>query len=338
VLALKKAEESDEIILRMVELDGKAAQDVRVSFAGPIVAAREVNAQEQPLGRAEIRDGELVTSFTSYQPRTFALRLGPPTTTLAPVRSHPVKLKYDLAVATNDDTETSGGGFDGTGKAMPAEMLPSRIDYQGTEFELAPAKTDTPNAMVARGQTIALPEGHFNRIYVLAASADGDQDASFYVGNTKVGLRIQDWTGFVGQWDTRLWKNQSERDWAISANHAVWPPADMEEREKRPASPRYPDDYVGLRPGYVKPASIAWYASHLHTAKGLNQPYQYSYLFAYALDASGNPKTLTLPSNDKIHILAISTADENPVATATQSLYTALNGVEPPSASGASTP
>ncbi len=44
VLALKKAEASDEIILRMVELDGHPAQDVRVSFAGPIVAAREVNA------------------------------------------------------------------------------------------------------------------------------------------------------------------------------------------------------------------------------------------------------------------------------------------------------
>ena len=48
VLALKKAEDSDEIILRMVELDGKPAQDVRVSFAGPVAAAREVNAQEQP--------------------------------------------------------------------------------------------------------------------------------------------------------------------------------------------------------------------------------------------------------------------------------------------------
>ena len=36
VLALKKAEASDEIILRMVELDGKDAPDVLVSFAGPI--------------------------------------------------------------------------------------------------------------------------------------------------------------------------------------------------------------------------------------------------------------------------------------------------------------
>ena len=146
---------------------------------------------------------------------------------------------------------------------------------------------------------------------------------------------IQDWTGFVGQWDTRLWKNQTERDWAISANHAVWPPADLEAREKRPVSPRYPEDYVGLRPGYVKPASLAWYASHQHTADGLNQPYRYSYLFAYALNAPGSAKTLKLPNNDKIRILAISTADENPMLEATQSLYTTLNGREPPSESEA---
>jgi alpha-mannosidase len=222
--------------------------------------------------------------------------------------------------------------MDGTGKAMPAEMLPSKITYRGVEFELATAKTGTPNAVVAKGQTISLPEGHFNRIYLLAASAEGDQNATFTVGNAKVDLNIQSWTGFVGQWDTRLWKNQTERDWAISANHAAWPPADFEEREKRPVSPRYPEDYAGLRPGYVKAASLAWYASHQHTAEGLNQPYQYSYLFAYALSASGNPKTLKLPNNDKIRILAISMADENPMVEVTQSLYATLNGLDPQSA------
>src|SRR6202012_181506 len=76
VLAVKKAEGSDEVVLRMVELDGKPASDVRVSFASPVTAAREVNGQEQPLGNANVQDGALVTSFTAYQPRTFALRLG----------------------------------------------------------------------------------------------------------------------------------------------------------------------------------------------------------------------------------------------------------------------
>ena len=326
VLALKKAEASDEIILRMVELDGKAAPDVRVSFAGPIAAAREVNAQEQPVGDAEVNHGELQTSFTAYQPRTFALRLTPSTAKVAPVKSQPVTLQYDQAVSSNDDTRTIGGGFDGTGKAMPAEMLPSKIRYHDVEFDLAPAKTGVPNAVTAKGQSIALPAGHYNRVYLLAAAAGEDQDAIFQIGNVKADLKIQDWTGFVGQWDTRLWKNDHERDWAISANHAAWPPADLQQREQRPASPRYPDDYVGLQPGYIKPAALAWYVSHQHTIEGLNQPYQYSYLFAYPIEiAKEGAKTLKLPNNEKIRILAISVADENPELTPAQPLYDDLN-------------
>jgi len=332
VLALKKAEASDEIILRMVELDGKDAPDVHVSFAGPIVAAREVNAQEQPVGSAEISGGELKTSFTAYQPRTFALRLNSAPTKLSSVKSQPISLHYDLAAASNDDTKTENG-FDGTGKALPAEMLPSKITYHDVVFDLAPAKTGNPNALVARGQMIELPQGHYNRIYILAASADGDQKASFQVDDAKVDLNIQDWTGFVGQWDTRLWKNQTERDWAISANHAVWPPADLQQREQRPVSPRYPEDYIGLQPGYVKPADLAWYASHQHTADGLNQPYRYSYLFAYPIEVSGSAKTLRLPNNDKIRILAISSVDGNPELDAAQSLYDTLNDIAPPNLS-----
>jgi alpha-mannosidase len=332
VLALKKAEMSDEIILRMVELDGQPAQNVLVSFAGPVVAAREVNAQEQPVGQADISSGSLSTSFTPYQPRTFALRLGSPAVKLAPVHSQPVALQYDLAVASNDDTKTDGAGFDGKGNAIPAEMLPSHIAYDGVDFDLAPAKTGTPDAVVAKGQSISLPPGHYNRVYILAASASADQTASFRIGSGTTDLNIEDWGGFIGQWDTRIWKIGDPRNWAISANHAAWPPANLQQREERPPNLRYPEDYVGLEPGYVKPAGLAWYASHHHTADGLNQPYEYSYLFAYSVPVPQNAQTLTLPNNDKIRILAVSVAEENPELKPAQPLYDMLGRTEPPPA------
>jgi alpha-mannosidase len=333
VLALKKAEANDEIILRMVELDGHPAQDVRVSFAGPIVAAREVNGQEQEQAEpASLNSGELVTSFSAYQPRTFALRLGPATASLAAIHSQPVDLKYDLAAASNDDTKTEGGGFDGKGNALPAEMLPTALAYHGVEFKLAPAKTGAPDAVVAKGQAISLPSGHYNRVYLLAASADGDQTAAFRAGAKTATLNIEDWGGFIGQWDTRIFKNQDDRNWAISAHHAPWPPADEQQREQRVPSPRYPEDYVGLEPGYVKPAGLAWYASHHHTADGLNQPYQYSYLFAYSIPMAPGTRTITLPNNDKIRILAVSVAEENPELTQAQPLYDMLGRTEPPTA------
>jgi alpha-mannosidase len=325
VLALKKAEASDEIVIRMVELDGKPAQNVRVSFAAPVIAAREIDAQEQSIGAASIEENALSTSFTAYQPRTFAVRFGSPSSKVTSVQSQPVGLHYDLAVATNDDDKTTGGGFDGKGNAMPAEMLPSQINYHDVQFNLAPSKTDALNAVVAKGQTIDLPSGRHNRVYILAASSDGDQTAEFRVGDRVTRENIQAWNGFIGQWDTRIWKNPPEREWAISANHAVWPPSDEQQREQRPQSPRYPEDYVRLEPGFVKPAGLAWYASHHHTREGLNEPYEYSYLFAYPIDIPENARTLTLPNNDRIRILAISLAEENPTLDLVQSLYGNLN-------------
>src|SRR5439155_427905 len=112
VLTLKKAEQSEENIVRMVELDGKPQENVRVSFASPVVAAREVNGQEQPMGPATVSDGAVVTSFSAYQPRTFAVKLAATTGKASSVHSAPVKLRYDLATASNDGTKSSQG-FDG---------------------------------------------------------------------------------------------------------------------------------------------------------------------------------------------------------------------------------
>jgi alpha-mannosidase len=325
VLALKKAESSDEVVLRMVELDGKPANNVKVSFAGPLTAAREINAQEQPVGPAKLSRGTLVTSFGPYQPRTFALKLGAPPAKLRHLESRPVTLNYDLAAASNDDTRTEGGGFDGKGNALPAEMLPSELSYHDVEFKLAPAKTGTPDAIVAKGQTVNLPSGDYNRVYILAA-ADGDQNATFKIGDKPVDLSIAKWGGFIGQWDTRIWKNEPARDWAISANHAPWPPpANWPKRWE----PLYPGDYVGLRAGYVKPVDVAWYASHHHTAEGLNEPYQYSYLFVYPVEVPRGARMLTLPDNDKIRIFAISVASGDVPVTPVQPLYDHLGRTEP---------
>jgi alpha-mannosidase len=298
VLVLKKAELSDEVIVRLVELDGKPQADVRVSFDAAITAAREVNGQEQPVGAATVNGGALVTSFSAYQPRTFAVKLAAPRAKVASVRSAPVSLKYDLATASNDGTK-SEGGFDGKGNALPAEMLPAQITFNDVNFQLAPAKTGTPNAVVAKGQTVELPAGSYNRIYVLAASADGDQKATFKVGNDLVDLNVEEWGGFIGQWDDRQWtsKDTSQDDYG---------------------------EMTGIKPGYIKRAALAWYCSHHHNAAGENVPYRYSYLFAYPIDLPAGAKTITLPDNDKIRILAISVADENAAVKPAQPLYDRL--------------
>jgi alpha-mannosidase len=99
----------------------------------------------------------------------------------------------------------------------------------------------------------------------------------------------------------------------------------MEYRGSPSWSPRYPEDYLGLEPGYIKRATLAWYASHHHTPDGLNQPYAYSYLFAYSFELPPHATTLTLPKNDNIRILGISVSHEQPEVAPTQPLYDTLD-------------
>ena len=300
VLAVKKAEDSDEVIVRLVELDGKPEPDVRVTFAAPITAAREVNGQEQPVGSATVTSGALVTSFSAYQPRTFALRLAAAPAKAASVHSTSVALSYDTATASNDG-QHSDAGFDGKGNALPAEMLPETITFNGVQFKLASAKTGTPNAVTSKGQEINLPAGRFNRVYLLAASAEGDQKASFEVGGKTVDLNIQDWGGFIGQWDDRQWSGTG-----LDVDHANY------------------GQMTGLKQGFIKRADLAWYCDHHHDANGKNATYAYSYLFGYAIDLPAGAKSIKLPSNDKIRILAISIADGGSNVKPAQPLYDVL--------------
>jgi alpha-mannosidase len=295
VLALKKAEHSDEVVLRAVELDGKPQENVKVSFAAPIAEAREINGQEQPVGPATLTNGSLVTSFTAYQPRTFAIKLAASKAKSMGVRSEPVSLSYDLVTATADGTHSSSG-FDGHGNTLPAELLPSQIIFGDVKFQLASAAG--PNAVVAKGQSIDLPVGKFERVYILAAAANGDQKATFAVGSKQVALNIENWGEFIGQWDNRTWsKNGANDDYG---------------------------EMTGLKPGYIKRADLAWHSSHHHNSAGENVPYSYSYLFAYPIDLPPGTKSVKLPVNDNIRIFAMSVSDEGPLVRPTQPLYDVL--------------
>jgi alpha-mannosidase len=81
---------------------------------------------------------------------------------------------------------------------------------------------------------------------------------------------------------------------------------------------------LGLKPGYIKRADIAWFTSQRRAADGSAEPYAYSYLFAYAIDVPAGARTLVLPDNERIRILAVSVADEPWVVTPARPLYDTL--------------
>ncbi len=284
VLAVKQAEESDEIVVRLVNLDAEAHEAVELMFAAPVVAARHLDGQERPKGDAVVADGKVTFKIGGYGLETLAVRLGPPPAQAGLPRSQPLSLPMDRTV-TSRDGQPAREGFDAQGHCLPAELLPAQIEWAGVRFALQPHEDGKPNAVTCRGQAVALPAGDFNRVYVLAAAIEGDQRAEFRVGDQATRLVVQDWSGYVGQWDNRAWRGE--------------PPE---------VAFLWPYELVGLEPGYIKPAAVAWSATHRHDRDGRNQPYEHCYLYAYALELPVGAKVLQLPDNERVRVLAVTAA------------------------------
>lgn len=287
VRAVKQAENSNEIVVRLQELTGATVKDVMLAMNKKIISAREINGVEDKVGPATVKDGKLVVTMNPYQPRTFALTIDKPETAIAGTESVPVKLKYNTIVTSPDADRTAGalGDFDGKGHTIPSELWPEEINSDGVIFKLGP-KTVSPNmranaAITCRHDTVDLPAGNFNRIYILA-TATADTRGDFKVDDKTYNIGVQFYSGFIGQGESLIFKNKD-----------------------KPTTP-------AISSPYLKTDNIAWMATHRHDVSGINEAYIYCYLYKYAIDIRPGAKKLVLPDNDKIRVIAVTMAnDEN---------------------------
>ncbi len=283
--AIKRAEHGEMTIVRVQELWGRPVENVALGFPAAIVEAYEVDGQERRIGYAKIGSGRLLFDLSPYSPRSFAVRLAdPPVRGGGPQSCQAVTLPYNEDVVTADADRTDGS-LDGEGRSIPAEMLPPTITSEGVQFELGPTEAGLANALACRGQSINIPSGDWSRLYLLAAAVE-DTTGRFLVDGMPHDLTIQAWTGFVGQWDDRVW-----------------------DREFKEVDFRCEGRVIGINPGYIKRDDIAWFCTHRHHAQHGNEAYQFSYLFKYRIDLPQDAKTITLPDNDKIKVLAMTVTD-----------------------------
>ena len=303
VEALKKAEDSGEIIVRFKELTGQPARNLSLGFPVAIKAAREVNGQEQPLGKATLKNGRLTFDMTPFSLRAFALKLTSPPLAVARVTSEVVPLDYNADVVSSRAKRTDGA-MDAQGGAYPAEMFPKQVVRGGVQFQLGPAADGKMNAVSAQGQTLNLRHGKFNRVHLLVA-ADGDTASEIKIGDDAQPFNVPNWTGYIGQWDNRLWYNPTNK-------------IDLE-----PSQPP-----TGLVPGYVKRTPVAWFATHHNTPKG-DAYYAFSYLFELTYDLPTGAKSLTLPNNPNVRVFAVSLASEAAATPPAAPLYDTLADHQP---------
>ena len=297
VEAVKKAEDSDEIVVRLKELTGKPAAGLALHFVSGIAAAREVDGQEHAIGNATVKDGALTFDMKGFSLRTFAVKLAAAAASAAPVTSQPVTLAYDTDAASSR-AKRDDGAMDAGGGAYPAELFPAKVEREGVEFHLGSVTDGAKNALAAKGQRIDLPAGNFTRVHLLAA-ADGDAAAQIKIGETAQSFNVPNWTGYIGQWDNRMWE-----EGFTGGNGKAQP--------------------IGLAPGYIKRTPVAWFATH-HNTPQQDAYYQYAYLFQLSYDLPEGTKALTLPDNAKIRVFAISVSREPTPTPCAAPLYDTLS-------------
>ena len=269
VQALKQAEDSDEIIVRLVERAGIHHEAVPLSFVAEVITAREVDGAEQPLGELTVEHGTLRVDMRPWQLRTLAVRLRPP------VQAGPHLSATSLALpftgsALGRRGQAGCGPLSSAGHRIPAEMFPASLVSAGVRFELGSADG---NVVVCAGQVIQLP-GNGTCLHLLLAAADADVPTELLVDAHAYQLTVQAAMGLIGQWDSRL-------------HGDTWV-----------------DDPARIIPAFAKPAPIAWIGSHTLLADGSDAVDEQVYLYRHVLAIPAMARHLTLPSDPRILLFA----------------------------------
>ncbi|HBY99789.1 MAG TPA: hypothetical protein DEO84_00580, partial [candidate division Zixibacteria bacterium] len=278
--AIKQAENSDEIIIRLRETQGETLSGGEYCMPSKILKAREVNGAEETIGSVEIREGRIVTSFQPYRPRAFALKLDSPKISVPKLIAKPIKLPYNLD-GISLDSNRKDGDFDGEGNTISGDLLPDTITWLDVPYVFGPKADWQKNVVACDGQSISVPKGEFNKLYLLGTAVGGPAMATFMVNGNETTVPIPDYAQFIGQWNSRVISGEIR------------------------------EDAKDIAPGYVNDVPVAWYGTHRHTAKSEDEAYRFTYLYLITLDLPAGAQTVTLPKNQNIRILAATAVKTN---------------------------
>lgn len=196
VRALKKAESSNEYVIRVYENEGKNDQTAHLTFAGTIVKAVEADGTEKEIGPVSFNGNRINVCIKPFSVKTYKVVLEHQFEKSSSVQS--LNLPYDRKCFSFNEFRDEGN-FEG-GYSYAAELLPdSTITVDNLPFLLGDKAS--VNGVTCKGNVIKLPAGNkYNRIYFLAASRSGDQDATFTIGKNRDKVSVPYYTGFIGQW------------------------------------------------------------------------------------------------------------------------------------------
>ena len=186
--AMKKAENSDEIVIRIGESEKKVQKDVTFSLNYEIESAREIYASEEHIDDVALVDGKLVFDLKPYEIKSFALKVKK-----ADAKAE-TKFKIDILGNINAFSTNAkpSGELPIINKTIPAEIMPETILSNGVKFTLP----KNNKGMLCGGQSLLLPEGT-KKVHILMAALNGGK----YVKINDSAYRINDITENYAGWD-----------------------------------------------------------------------------------------------------------------------------------------
>jgi alpha-mannosidase len=267
--ALKQAEKSDEYVVRFYETTGGESQQATVAFAANIVSAAELNGVEDEIGTARFSGNKLSFEIKPFGMKTFRVKLAAPAKgAVTDIATANVELPYNMKTASYNSFR-GDANFDGKGNSYAAELLPEILEMGGVGFSLGdPAAA---NGVKCRGEVVIdLPQGSYNKLWVLAASTQGDRAATFTVDGSATEVVIPYYSGFVGQWGhtghTEGFLKSADVAFAGTHKHNM--------------------------------------------IRNNDVPYEFTYMFRVGIDIPAGAKTLTLPDDPRIVVFAATVAND----------------------------
>ena len=196
IKALKKAESSDEYVVRVYEAAGKRAQKASIVFADDLVAAVEADGTEKTIGKAAFSGNRLEVSVNPNSIKTYKVRFASNKKVQTVAESLP--LAYDKKCFSWNEFKAAAD-FE-SGYSYAAELIPAEMNVHGVPFKLE--TREELNGMACKGNVLKLPVNHaYNRLYILAAAAsDKDVKGIFRAGKSAQEIIVPSYTGFIGQW------------------------------------------------------------------------------------------------------------------------------------------
>ena len=193
--AMKKAEDSDEIIVRFNEGANTDTADIAFTLGAGIESAREVFASEETVGEAKVEDGKLIFDLSAYGIRSFALKLKAISVKPAVNEQTQLKLPVNFEIFTANRKPIRQVIRNYKEAYIPKEINPGTITFKGIDFTL-----DESKAVMCAKQGISLGK-KYDKVYLLAFSMNKDKKVSLLLDGKEVKMTIHSTFDRIGTWD-----------------------------------------------------------------------------------------------------------------------------------------